>query len=507
MSSFADKSLIGRLNRLADSDLYPFHMPGHKRNPSFAEALPSAYRIDITEIKGFDNLHHPTGILRDAMARAAEEAGADRTWFLVNGSTCGIQAAIAAVVKPGEKLLLARNFHRSAGQMLTLRDIRPVFVMPEPAAGGRVCGSVDPEKIRKALRENPDVRAVFLTSPTYEGIVSDIEKIAEITHARGIPLIVDEAHGAHFLFDREHREFPQSALQLGADLVIQSLHKTLPALTQTAVLYLKGNLVDPDEIFRNLRIFETSSPSYVLMASIDQCFRYMNGPGSGKLMDLAGNMKSFYAGLQKSLRYLYVPGRIRGSDFCFDRDISKVVIFGRGYITGTEIADKLRQAFHLEPEMACRDYVICMTTLMDSQEGLNRLYEAILAIDREISERYGESASPVNPPDPEDFGNPGDTGAAEFGNSWFSETTRLLLPPEKASDGEKELLPLDRAGGKIAADFVTVYPPGVPMVIPGEEITEKMMEKIRVCLKLGLEVDGIEPGSSGNKGKIWTVKG
>lgn len=464
-------SLERRLNALADSDWYPFHMPGHKRNPEFAREYTPVYRMDITEIAGFDNLHSPAGILRDAMENAAQWVGADRTWFLVNGSTCGIQAALGAVAKPGEKVLLARNFHRSAGQMLALRDFRPVFVLPEEAAGGSICGSVDPEKIRHALRENPDVKAVFLTSPTYEGIVSDVRAAAEAVHERGIPLIVDEAHGAHFPW-KNGGVFPVSALDLGADLVIQSLHKTLPAMTQTAVLHLRGSRVSPEEIFRQLRIFETSSPSYVLMASIDRCFRYMADSGRERLRVFGERMERFYAELGKQLRTLRVPGRIRGKKECFDRDLSKVVIFGGGKITGTALADILRRTWHLEPEMACRDYVICMTSLMDTEDGLERLFRAILEIDRELTEEDGKSGS---------------GGVLRA----FPALPRAVIPPEEAFDGQWENVPLGDAAGRIAADFVTVYPPGVPMLIPGEEISPEMVAIIREDLALGLEVDGI----------------
>jgi arginine decarboxylase len=468
-------SLERRLNALADSDIYPFHMPGHKRNPEFAREYSAVYRMDITEIEGFDNLHHPQGILRESMENAARSVRADRTWFLVNGSTCGIQAALGAVAKPGEQVLLARNFHRSAGQMLTLRDFRPVFVLPEEAAGGCVCGSVDPEKIRRALREYPAVRAVFLTSPTYEGIVSDVRAIAEAAHEKDIPLIVDEAHGAHFSWENGGY-FPESALDLGADLVIQSLHKTLPALTQTAVLHLRGDRVSPEEIFRQLRIFETSSPSYVLMSSIDRCFCYMDSGGKERLKRFGARMERFYAELGGRLNTLQVPGRINRRKECFDRDLSKVVIFGGGKITGTALADILRRTWHLEPEMACRDYVICMTSLMDTENGLERLFRAILAIDGQLT---GEN---------EKAGLMGVQRA-------FRALPRAAVPPEEAFDGPWENVALAEAAGRTAADFVTVYPPGVPMLIPGEEISPELVEIIREDLKLGLEVDGVGEGA------------
>ena len=220
-----------KLNELEQSDIYPFHMPGHKR-----AFLPFAnpYAIDITEIEGFDNLHHATGILQEAQQKAADLYGAKKTYYLVNGSTCGLLAAISAAVPRGEKILMARNCHKAVYHAMYLRQLVPVYLYPEDTAYG-IQGQVTPQMVRKQLKQTPDIRAVVITSPTYDGVVSDIKNIADTVHAYGIPLIVDEAHGAHFGFSQE---FPENATRLGADAVIMSVHKTLPAFTQTALLHL-----------------------------------------------------------------------------------------------------------------------------------------------------------------------------------------------------------------------------------------------------------------------------
>ena len=220
-----------KLNELEQSDIYPFHMPGHKR-----AFLPFAnpYAIDITEIEGFDNLHHATGILQEAQQKAADLYGAKKTYYLVNGSTCGLLAAISAAVPRGEKILVARNCHKAVYHAMYLRQLVPVYLYPEDTAYG-IQGQVTPQMVRKQLEQTPDIRAVVITSPTYDGVVSDIKNIADTVHAYGIPLIVDEAHGAHFGFSPE---FPENATRLGADAVIMSVHKTLPAFTQTALLHL-----------------------------------------------------------------------------------------------------------------------------------------------------------------------------------------------------------------------------------------------------------------------------
>ena len=220
-----------KLNELEQSDIYPFHMPGHKR-----AFLPFAnpYAIDITEIEGFDNLHHATGILQEAQQKAADLYGAKKTYYLVNGSTCGLLAAISAAVPRGGKILVARNCHKAVYHAMYLRQLVPVYLYPEDTAYG-IQGQVTPQMVRKQLEQTPDIRAVVITSPTYDGVVSDVQNIADIVHAYGIPLIVDEAHGAHFGFSPE---FPENATRLGADAVIMSVHKTLPAFTQTALLHL-----------------------------------------------------------------------------------------------------------------------------------------------------------------------------------------------------------------------------------------------------------------------------
>ena len=220
-----------KLNELEQSDIYPFHMPGHKR-----AFLPFAnpYAIDITEIEGFDNLHHATGILQEAQQKAADLYGAQKTYYLVNGSTCGLLAAISAAVPRGGKILVARNCHKAVYHAMYLRQLVPVYLYPEDTAYG-IQGQVTPQMVQKQLKQTPDIRAVVITSPTYDGVVSDIQSIADIVHAYGIPLIVDEAHGAHFGFSPE---FPENATRLGADAVIMSVHKTLPAFTQTALLHL-----------------------------------------------------------------------------------------------------------------------------------------------------------------------------------------------------------------------------------------------------------------------------
>ena len=255
--------LFEKLKEYADSDYLPMHMPGHKRclgeigNPFF---------IDITEISGFDNLHHAKGLLLEAQERAAKLYHSSETHYLVNGSTAGILSAVSGCTSFGGSILLARNSHKSAYHAAFLRGLSIRYLYPQSKGNMGINGAIFPEDVENALKNDPYIQAVMITSPTYDGVVSDVKGIVQAAHSHGIPLIVDEAHGAHFPFS-DH--FPQDSVSCGADVVIHSLHKTLPTLTQTALIHLNGSLTDRNKIRKYLTVYQTSSPSYVLMASLD----------------------------------------------------------------------------------------------------------------------------------------------------------------------------------------------------------------------------------------------
>ena len=268
--------LYDKLKKLENSDVYGFHMPGHKRNGALTGAdLP--YGLDITEIDGFDDLHHADGILKEAQERAAYIWHADESHYLINGSTVGLISAILGCTHRGDTILMARNCHKSVYNAVFLNELRPVYLYPQLLSSGEkeegdLNGPVTALQVDHALNDNPDIRAVVITSPTYDGVVSDVRSIAECVHRKGIPLILDEAHGAHFGF---HPYFPDNGNDLGADIVIHSLHKTLPSLTQTALLHMNGSVADRERVHMYLDILQSSSPSYVLMASMDECVRLM----------------------------------------------------------------------------------------------------------------------------------------------------------------------------------------------------------------------------------------
>ena len=260
-------NLYKELELYGKKDYYPFHMPGHKRNAAVI-STDFPFERDITEIDGFDNLHHPEGLILEAQKRAADLYGSKECFFSVNGSTAALLSAVSACVTRGGQILMARNCHKAVYHAVYLRDLKPTYVYPHLEHELGINGGITPSRVKRALEENPDIEAILITSPTYDGVVSDVAGISRIAGEYHIPLIVDEAHGAHFCFSDY---FPVSAVELGADIVIQSIHKTLPSMTQTAVLHRCSDRVSSDMLKRFMGIYQSSSPSYILMASIDAC--------------------------------------------------------------------------------------------------------------------------------------------------------------------------------------------------------------------------------------------
>lgn len=484
-----EKELINN----AKSNIYPFHMPGHKRRGAEVLGEMKPYDIDITEIEGFDNLHHANGIIRQAQAEAAQLYGADHAYFLINGSTCGILAAISAATKRGDRILVARNCHKAVYHGIYLRQLRPVFIYPQITRSG-IQGQITAVEVEKAFKENPDIKAVVITSPTYDGVVSDVASIAQIAHAHGVPLIVDEAHGAHFGFGGD---FPENAIKLGADAVILSLHKTLPAFTQTALLVTQdiNNIADKGKCLLDYRIvekflgiYETSSPSYVFMTGIERCIHYVRDNGETPFTELRHHLDNFY---QKTsdLKHLRV---VRKSDFsveeAFDFDESKILIFTDNTdMSGQELLEILLHKYDIQLEMAAGSYALALCSIMDTEEGFDRLAEALISIDEDISLQEGTKYS------------------TKHGNSIY-QTLPKAMEMYEAYDMQTEAVPFSQAVGRTSGAFVYLYPPGIPLVVPGEIINEKLVGDVRKALELGMEVDGLCYDDNADKYSFVTVR-
>lgn len=439
-----DLSLTRRLEEYSRSGVIPFHMPGHQRRSLHSPALPWA--LDITEIDGFDDLHDPEGVLAESMDRAARLWGAQGSRYLVNGSSGGILAALHAALPRGSCVLVARNCHKSVYHALELMDLTPVFLQPPPDPAFGVAGSLTPAAVAAALDANPGVRALVFPSPTYDGVLSDVAGLCRLCHGRDVAVLVDEAHGAHLGFS----PFPSGAVAAGADVVIQSLHKTLPSLTQTAILHWQGMLVDPDRLARSLGIFQTSSPSYPLMASMDGCVRLLEREKDVLFPAWANHLADFDEKIKalQRLRVLCHGGdRAENHPAFFGHDPSKLVISTRGTgLTGPALMERLRWDFGLELEMAAADYVTAMTGLGVTGERLEALAAALLAVDAGLSPAPAAPvpASPALP--------------------------RRVLSAGEALERPAEVLPLDRAAGQTAAEYLWAYPPGIPLLVPGEEV-------------------------------------
>ena len=487
-----EELLINRLAAYARSDMYPFHMPGHKRRTgpedsfmnSCVDSFTNPFAVDITEIEGFDNLHHPEGILKDSMKWAADVYGADQTYYLINGSTGGILAAVCGSVPRGGRILVSRNCHKSVYHGICLNQLKTSYVYPQEIEGLGIQGGITAEDVDRMLNRYMDTQAVLIVCPTYDGIVSDIEAIARIVHRAGLPLIVDEAHGAHFRYDAM---FPVSALDLGADVVIQSVHKTLPSLTQTALLHIKCNrpdggcYADRERIDRYIHMVQSSSPSYVLMASIENSIYQMEqtdtAPYGKQLHRLRRRL-----GQMRHLR-LADTGLI-GQAGIRDLDISKIVVSTRGTclypaedgltgFTGAQLDDILRREYHLEMEMCGADYVTAITTVMDSGEGLERLGDALTRIDTQLT----------------DAGYKPD-GRSGNQKSVYSMRCDTAMSMGEAMEENMASVGLEDSAGCISGEFVYIYPPGIPIVAPGEWISRPILEVILEYRDKGLPVQG-----------------
>ncbi len=441
---------------------YPFHMPGHKggRLCSFSDV----YKFDITEIDDYDNLHNPEGIIKNSQERASKLFESDYTFFMVNGSSGGNMAAILSVCGDGDKIIVARNSHKSvfSGIVLSGADVR--YVYPEVFNDTGIVGQVTVESIEKSLGENPDTKAVFITSPTYEGFTADIEKIADLVHKNNAILIVDEAHGAHFNFNDY---FPGSAIKLGADIVIQSVHKTLPSVTQTALMHIKGDRVNIENIKSALAMVQSSSPSYIFMSSIDRCCDFIEKEGKYYFDKYVDTLKE-YREKFKTLKNI----KIIGEDFI---NICGVKSYDKGKLvfivndTSTEYINKiLIEKYNIQLEAVGRNHIIAMTSVADTKEGFERLFNALCDIDKHI--KY-EKSSVLN-----------------YCNVDIFQTVSL----RKAYFLEKEKVSLYESVGKICGDFLIPYPPGIPVLCPGEVITSKALECICEFIDKGINVLGVD---------------
>ena len=454
-------NLQEKLEKYYKEDYLPMHMPGHKRNVELlGEKLP--YKIDITEIDGFDDLHHAEGLIKDIENKAKKIYGSKKSFLLVNGSTCGILAGIRSVVNFGDKVLVARNSHKSAYNAIELNGLNPIYILPKIGEDG-IDRNIDIVEVEEKLKENKDIKLVIITSPNYEGVISNIKGVSNIAHKYNVPVLVDEAHGAHLKFMERIKD--KEAINCSADIVVQSLHKTLPALTGTALLHIRGNLVKEENVARELSIFETSSPSYILMSSIEECLEIIEKRGKELFEEYQNNLKYFY-NKSKNFKNLKILGNeIENKDYY---DFGKIVIkTNETNITGKELADILRNDYKIELEMSSINYALAMTSICDSKENFKRLLYALIDIDSKLEKKYKEK---------------------EKLDITLQLPKKELSILETIKNTNSEFKTYKETEGRISKEYIWVYPPGIPLITPGEVISKELIKRIEEFRKANIEI-------------------
>lgn len=422
---------------------YPLHMPGHKRKFDKFDLL----SLDITEIKGTDNLHKPQGVIKEAQQLMAQAVGADRTLFCVNGGSSGILTAILGCCTPNDRLLTVKNVHKSIYNGIILSGCKSALVSPEITPYG-VCGGVTVNKLESALKQYSDIKAVLLVSPTYEGFVSDISKIAGLVHKYNKILIVDETHGSHFPF---HKEFPKSAVQLGADISVNSWHKTLPALGQSAIINIKEGRVDFEKIAMAHSMVNTTSPSYMLMGVMDYVRGYLQ-ENKNYLDKYVYELLKLQERLDK-LNTFENARSLKGGFGIYDYDISKLTLFINNALSNT-LEDRLIEN-GFQPELIDNIHIIAMTSIADDMNSINQFVDFMYSLD---NGKYINKKQ-----------------------KYISDNKILTSDFRKYFYMEKTEISIDKAEGRICADFITPYPPDIPVLIPGQRITRNDIEYIKNC--------------------------
>jgi len=464
-----------------DAGVLPFHTPGHIQGVgmdlAFREFVGDNFcAIDLTPMPGIDDLLQPTESIKEAQQLAAAAWGADNTFFLINGSTSGNQCMMMAAVNPGEKIAVPRNSHKSMLGGLVMSGAEPVYMRPEVDAELRMDHCVTPETVAATLREHPEVVAVYLVSPTYYGVAADLETIERTVHEAGKLLLVDEAWGPHFHF---HAALPISATAAGADLSINSTHKMLSAFSQCAMLHQKGPRVRLDRLKAVLKMFLSTSPNLPMVASLDVARKQMATEGAALLsrtIELAEQTRSRL----NTIPGLYCFGEeLQGRAGIFDLDPTKITVTvkGLGY-TGYEASEILRRRYNIQVELADLFNVVALFTIGTTREAAQRLVEAFEELAR--GERDLDMFAP--------------SGILEQrlkrGTFHLPAVPPMRMRPREAFLADTELVKFRESRGRICAETITPYPPGIPVIAPGEELTADIIDYLRLELKAGVRIQG-----------------
>ena len=454
--------VLEALKNLMEENSVSFHMPGHKGKNTlinWGEYIPY---IDTTEVDGMDNLLEPRGIIQESQELAAKVFGAKATYYGVNGSTGSNYIALATITKPGDKVLIQRNCHKSIYNALILNRLNPVYMYPKYNENYNILTGIAPEDIEEILIEQPDIKAVVMTYPNYYGVCSDLKKIADIIHNHGKILMVDEAHGPHMGFSDK---LPMSALESGADIVIQSTHKTLPSFTQTSMIHVGSDKIDLNKLRDRYQLYTTTSPSYLFTLSNEIAVAYMDGEGREKLDWSIKKCEEIIQRLN-SIDRVEVFTADPEDTTIFSKDITKILISIDG-IRGSQIKKRLKNEYNIRLEMSDYYYALILTSLMNTEEE----YEKIVAAIEDMAKNSPyEEINYVNINMP---------------------TPKIVINPAEAYYGKKMQVELKDAIGKLAAAPIIPYPPGIPLIVPGEEFTQEIYNHILFLMENGLEIVGL----------------
>lgn len=464
--------IIDALQKYTDDKIIRFHMPGHKGNNVIHASIrkllgTKPFRADVTNVQGMDDLHKPQGIIRLAEKLAAETFGADFSYFLINGSSCGLQALVLTICNSGDKILVPRNIHRSVLSGIILSGAIPIFYLPEYNTDYGIFMGTTPEVIRYHLETTPGIKTVLVVSPTYNGITSDIKSITEISQEYGVPVVVDEAHGPHLRF---HEGLPTSALEQGAAAVVHGTHKLLSSFTQASMLHVKSNHIDKEKLAAILKLLQSTSTSYILLASLDAARAQMEENGRN-LIDDALNISMLLRAEMMNLKGIRTFGpEIIGNWGVAGLDPTKITISFKEYgVSGFWIEEQLRHEYGIQVEMADLFNILLLITFGNTKKDVQSFLHSL------------EKMLPIIQSAPEESRL--NTELAKI--NVFSSLPEAVASPRDAFFAAKKLVPLEDAAGKICGEAVACYPPGIPIICPGERITSQIVEYLLVIRNLG----------------------
>ena len=460
--------LFDAVKNYVDDNVVQFHVPGHKKGnglKEFREYLGErVFQMDANGMQDLDFANNPTGVIYESERLLAQAFGAQNAYFLVGGTTAGVQAMILSACEPGDKILIPRNAHKSTIGGIILSGAMPVYIQPEINEQLGIAMGITEESLRKAIKENPHAKAVFLINPTYYGAASDLKSLVRIAHRHEMAVLVDEAHGAHMSF---HDDFPLTAMEVGADMSAASMHKTVGSLTQSSVLLLRSNLISPERVKQVLNLTHTTSSSYLLMCSLDIARKQIATEGIEMLEETLRLARMAREEINK-IEGLYAFGKeLVGTPGFYDFDETKlgINVAGLGY-TGYEMEAKLRAEYNIQIELSDLHNIMGIISMGDSEENIVALINALKDISSktEVKEYRKTTIIPHNP--------------------------KMIVSPRDAFYSKKKSIPLTESAGEIAGEMIMAYPPGIPVIGLGERITQEIIDYIEILKKQRCQMQG-----------------